>query len=364
MSEIREIETPALLVDLGLLEANLARGAEVFAGRGLAYRPHAKTHKSAAIARKQLEHGAAGICCAKLAEAEVLAAAGINDILITTPVVGGAKIARLADLNRRIRAAVVVDDPGNAREIAAAAARAGVVVDVLVEVDVGQERCGVRTPEAAVVLARTVETARGLRFRGLQGYQGAGQLVRLHRERRAAVERASARLRLVVAALAEVGLTTAVLTGGGTGTAALDVEAGVLTELQPGSYVFMDASYGALEWEPGGAAPPFAQSLTVLSRVISRPSPRRVVVDAGLKALSSDAGPPLVMGLDSARFSFAGDEHGIVELDDADAPALGEAIELVPSHCDTTVNLHDTFVVVRAGEVECTWPIDARGRMQ
>jgi D-serine deaminase-like pyridoxal phosphate-dependent protein len=359
-----EIDTPALLIDADLLEANLERGGRDFTLNGLSYRPHAKAHKSAVIARKQLEYGAVGIACAKLGEAEVLVGAGLEDILVTTPVVGTAKIQRLVELNGSARVAVVVDDPGNAAEIGSVATGAGRVLELLVEVDVGQERCGVRTPEAAVRLAELIEESPGVRFRGLQGYQGGSQGIRGFRERVESVNRSVDRLRAVVEQLGRAGLVAEVLTGGGTGSSPIDVRAGCLTELQPGSYVFMDSSYAEVEWTPEGDPPPFARSLSVLTTVISRSSPQRVVVDAGQKAASSDAGSPVVKDRDGARFSFAGDEHGIVELTDGGAPLLGEKIEIYPSHCDTTVNLHDEFVVTRGDVVEDVWTIDARGKTQ
>jgi D-serine deaminase-like pyridoxal phosphate-dependent protein len=359
-----ELDTPALLIDGDLLEANLERGGRDFTKNGLSYRPHAKTHKSAVIARKQLEHGAVGIACAKLGEAEVLAGAGLEDILVTTPVVGAAKIHRLVELSGSARVAVVVDDPGNAAEIGSVAARAGRMLELLVEVDVGQERCGVRTPGAAVRLAELIEESPGVRFRGLQGYQGGSQGIRSFRERVESVNRSAEMLQAVVEQLVRAGLVAEVLTGGGTGSSPIDVGAGCLTELQPGSYVFMDSSYAEVEWTPEGDRSPYARSLSVLTAVISRSSPHRVVVDAGQKAASSDSGSPVLKDRHGARFSFAGDEHGIVEFTEGAAPLLGEKIELYPSHCDTTVNLHDEFVVTRRDIVEDVWPIDARGKMQ
>jgi 3-hydroxy-D-aspartate aldolase len=358
-----EVETPALVIDAGAFAANLERGRREFTRGGLRYRAHAKAHKSAVIARKQIEHGAVGVCCAKLGEAEALARKGISDMLITTPVIGMTKVRRLVDLQRLARVAAVVDEAQNAKEIASTAESAGVEVDLLVEVDVGQNRCGVRSPDAALQLTRVIEASTGTRFLGLQGYQGRSQLVPDFRERQAQAMASADRLRAVVDRLSEAGIVPEILTGGGTGTSAIDVEIGRLRELQPGSYIFMDTTYAGIEWDLDCNPPPFHPALSVAATVISRPSSTCVIVDAGLKALSSDSGIPRVKGTDAARYSFAGDEHGTVDYDHGQAPSIGAQLELVPSHCDTTVNLFDEFVVVRAGAIEEVWSIDARGRM-
>jgi D-serine deaminase-like pyridoxal phosphate-dependent protein len=359
-----DVATPALVIDANAFDANLERGRRDFTRGGVLYRPHAKAHKSAVIARKQIEHGAVGICCAKLGEAEVLAHKGISDILITTPVIGSSKVRRLVELQSVARVAVVVDDVHNAEDIASSAEAVGLEVDLFVEVDVGQNRCGVRSPEAALQLARVIEGCAGACFRGLQGYQGRSQLITGYRERYAETAASAERLRVIVDRLAEVGIVPEIITGAGTGTSAIDIEVGCLRELQPGSYVFMDATYSDIEWDTDGSPPPFRRALHVEATVISRPSRTRAIVDAGLKALSSDSGVPKVGDSDLARFSFAGDEHGMVDYDGGEAAPIGARLELVPSHCDTTVNLFDEFVVMRAGVVEDIWPIDARGKMQ
>jgi D-serine deaminase-like pyridoxal phosphate-dependent protein len=359
-----DVATPALVVDADVLDANLERGRRDFTRSGVHYRPHAKAHKSARIARKQIEHGAVGICCAKLGEAEALAAEGISDILITTPVIGGPKIRRLVELQRVARVAVVVDDIENANQIASFSSSSGVEVDLLVELDVGQNRCGVRSPDAALQLARMIVGSAGVRFRGLQGYQGKSQLVPRFGERYAQATATAEALRATLDRLSQAEIVPEILTGGGTGTSAVDIEVGCLKELQPGSYIFMDTAYAGIEWDADGRPPPFRQSLFVVTTVISRPSGTCVIVDAGLKALSSDSGNPSVKDDDAARFSFAGDEHGIIECDAGAAPAIGAQLVLVPSHCDTTVNLYDEFVIMRAGVVEGAWPIDARGKLQ
>ncbi len=360
-----ELDTPALLVDLDVLESNVARMRDMAAEAGLRCRPHSKTHKSPVVARMQTEAGAAGVCCAKLAEAEVMAAAGIGNLLVTTPVVGEGKIGRLLHLRRSVPVAVVADHPANVAMLGEGARRAGIRLDVVVEVDIGQGRCGVRPGREAAELARAVDREPWLAFAGLQGYQGHVQMTEDARERGAAAGRGLALLDRSVAAVREAGLEAAVRTGGGTGTAPFDLAHGALTEIQPGSYVFMDSRYGGIGW-PGGGTPPFGQALHVLAGVVSRPAPDRAVVDAGLKAASSDHGPPRLADPASGVFEFGGDEHGIVRMaDGGEVPlALGDRVRLVPSHCDTTVNLHDRFTVVRGDVVVDAWPVAGRGRLQ
>ncbi len=361
---IEDLDTPVLLIDGDALERNIRRMADLAADAGVAYRPHAKSHKSPILAQMQLDAGAGGICCAKLGEAEVMAAAGIPDILITSEVIGRSKLQRLINAAQQSRISVVVDDADNISDLAAAARTAGIRLDVLVEIDVGQGRCGVPPGAQAARLARLIGDTGWLRFRGLQGYQGAIQMTAAIAERAAATRAA---LELLAATADEVraaGIEIEVLTGGGTGTSVIDTALAGLTELQPGSYIFMDSRYAAIEWTDG-AAVPFENALTVLGTVISRPAADRCIVDVGYKAASSDGGPPLPLGLDGAVFSFAGDEHGQLRFaDGARPPAIGDKIRFIPSHCDTTVNLYDQYIVTRGGRVEAAWEISARGRVQ
>jgi 3-hydroxy-D-aspartate aldolase len=357
------IDTPALLIDLDVLEANITAMAALCAGKPQRLRPHAKTHKSPIIAAMQRQAGAVGICCAKISEAEALAGASINDVLITTPLVGAPKLNRLAALASRVRVTTVVDDVEALTGLAEAAIRAGCTLDVLVEVDVGQNRCGVRSPRAAADLADAIAHSRSLRFVGLQGYQGRLQSIVSDQERSAAVGQAMQRLQQAAELVQARGHTIEILTGGGSGSVRFDLELGILQELQPGSYVFMDASYRKIRWDEQGSSPPFRPALTILGRVISRPGPERVVVDVGWKAASSDAGPPEVIGRDDLDFEFAGDEHGtLVRADGSSLDLrLGDTVHLLPSHCDTTVNLYSTYTVHRGDRVEAVWPVTARG---
>ena len=357
------IDTPALLIDLDGLEANIAAMAALCAGKPQRLRPHAKTHKSPIIAAMQRQAGAVGICCAKISEAEALVGGRIDDVLITTPLVGAPKLARLAALASRVHVTTVVDDIEALAGLAEAAIGARTTLDVLVEVDVGQNRCGVRSPEAAADLADGIMRHRSLRFAGLQGYQGKLQGIVSPQERGAAVLQAMQGLQDAAALVRARGHEIEVLTGGGTGSVRFDLDLRILQELQPGSYVFMDASYRKIGWDEQGSPPPFRPALTVLTRVISKPASDRVVVDAGWKAASCDAGPPEVFGRDDLVFEFAGDEHGtLVRVDGGPVDLrLGDVIRLLPSHCDTTVNLYRAYTVHRGDRVEALWPVTAQG---
>lgn len=364
---VDEVPTPALLLDLDRFEWNIARMQAMVAGSGLAYRPHAKSHKSPIVAQKQLAAGATGICCAKLGEAEAMVASGVSDILITTPVVGTAKLLRLAAIARHARIAVVVDDLANIAALSESAGRMGARLGVLVEVDVGQGRCGVAPGAAALPLAEAVARAPQLEFRGLQGYYGSIQGLIDFGTRAAEVKAALDRLLHSAEVLRRAGLPCPVLTGGGTGSSPIDLDLRGLTELQPGSYVTMDASYAAIHWSAEGTPIPFECAVTVLAGVISRPNAERAVVDVGWKAVSCDSGAPRVKAKDggwSAEvvFEFAGDEHGILHGGGIADLRPGGRVELIPAHSDTTVNLYDQFFGVRGGIVEAVWPITARGR--
>ncbi len=358
-----EIVTPALVVDLEAYERNLQCMAVLVAGTGPRLRPHAKTHKSPEIALEQIARGAVGACCQKLSEAEVLAEGGVADILIANQVVGAVKAARLAALAAKIRLAVCVDHPDNVAELSWAAKTAGTELGVLVEIDVGNGRCGVLPGAPAVELARAVAAAEGLHFAGLQAYHGAAQHIRGFAERRAAVREAAQMTLLTVVDLSGAGLDCEVVSGGGTGTLIHDLEAGVLTELQAGSYVFMDTDYSRNLDQAGQPEVRFENALYVLSTVMSHPLPDRAILDAGLKALAMDSGLPALKGVPGAHYADASDEHGTLTLDSEDLLGLGQRVLLIPGHCDPTVNLYDWYVGVRRGRVEKVWPVAARGAL-
>lgn len=354
---IDQIDTPALLVDAAGLERNLARMAEFSRRTGVAHRPHVKSHKSPLVAKRQLELGAIGVTCSKLGEAEVMADGGVTrGLLVSSEIVGPTKIARLIALARRAELIIVVDDVVNARELSAAAQGAGLTLDVLVEVNVGQERCGVLPGAPAAELAQAVAGLSGLRFRGLQGYEGHLQSVRDVAERTMRCNAAMAQLVDTRRLIELRGLTVEIVSTAGTGTHEIAAEHPGITEVQPGSYVWMDASYGRVEGTT------FENALSVLVSVVSRQRPGQAIVDAGWKALSTDAGNPSVKGRPDLAYTPAGDEHGRVTGDDL--PELGGKLEMVPSHCDTTVNLYDRFHCIRDGRVEAIWDVAARGRTQ
>ena len=357
------IDTPALVLELDAFEASLARMADFVRGSRVRLRPHAKSHKCPEIAKRQVALGAVGICAQKTSEAEAFVDAGIGDVLVSNEVVGRAKLDRLARLAKRAKVSVCCDDAANARDISAAARAAGSTLDVLIEVDVGQHRCGVEPGEPAAALAKEIASLPGLRFAGLHAYHGGAQHLRSVKERRAAIEGAAALARATKWLIQSRGIPCPTVTGAGTGTFPFERSSGVYDEIQPGSYVFMDADYNRNAWaDPAESFPKFEQSLFVLATVMSTPAPDRAVVDAGLKASSIDSGMPTLVGWPGVEYAKASDEHGVLAIAAGTlGPSLGERVRLVPGHCDPTVNLYDWIVCVRAGRVEALWPIAARG---
>lgn len=356
---LARVDTPSLVLDLGPFEANL-RAMQAWADRHeVALRPHAKAHKCPEIARRQLALGARGICCQKVSEALPFVAAGIHDIHISNEVVGPAKLALLGQLARVAKLSVCVDNAKNLADISQAMVQAGAQIDVLVEVDVGQGRCGVSDDALVLALAQQARDLPGVDFVGLQAYHGSVQHART-REERARICRQAARIAASYAQLLrESGIACDIITGGGTGSAEFDAASGVYTELQAGSYAFMDGDYGANDWD-GALA--FQNSLFVLSTVMSAPAPERVILDAGLKSTTAECGPPAVFDAPGLTYAAINDEHGVVRVaPGATAPALGDVLRLVPSHVDPTFNLHDGLVVVRDGVVQDIWEIAARG---
>lgn len=358
------IDTPALLIDMDAFERNIVQMRDAAAALGVALRPHAKTHKCATIAKLQMAAGAVGVCVQKVAEAEALAAAGVPDLYVSNEVAGDAKLERLARLAASgTRIAVAADCAAGVEALARAAARVGARLRVLVEIDVGQGRCGTEPGAAAAALAQQIADSALLEFAGLQAYHGSAQHFRSTDERRHAVLRAAGHVADTHAALAARGLPCAWVTGAGTGTFMLEGASGAWNEIQPGSYVFMDADYARNAPQPD--APRFEQSLWVLATVMSRRStpPEHAVVDAGLKAYSVDSGLPEAAA-PGWRMDKASDEHGVL-VPNRSAPTAalhwGQRVRLLPGHCDPTVNLHDWYVAVRGERVEAVWPIEARG---
>ena len=359
-----DVDTPALIVDLDAMERNIDKMAAAAKSAGVRVRPHAKCHKCPPIALLQQAKGAVGVCCQKVGEAEVMAASGVTDILVTNEIWGRSKLERLAALGRRVQIRVCVDDAQNLSDLNAVATAYRVVLDVLVEINVsGNLQCGVEAGAPAVELAKRIAQLPALTFGGLQAYAGPAQHTRAFADRRDAVLRAVALASDTKALLQREGLQCARITGSGTGTYALEAASGVYTELQGGSYVFMDADYSKNLAEDGGAYRDFEQSLFVYSTVMSRPIPEAGVLDAGIKASSVDSGPPQIDGAPDLEWAGGGDEHGKFRSRSGQPfPfANGDKVRLVPGHCDPTVNLYDWLVGVRMGRVESIWPITARG---
>ena len=359
---LAEVETPALLVDVARLDANIAALAQFLRRHapGIRLRPHAKTHKCAEIARRQVAAGAVGVCCQTVGEAEAMAEGGIADILVTNEVADSGKAARLATVASTATVSVCADDAAQVVLLAEAAAARGATLGVLVEVDVGGGRCGVGSAAAALNLAASITRAPGLRFAGLQAYHGRAQHLRTYAERAAAIAGAVAAAEEAAALIRRNGIPCPTITGAGTGTFEIEAASATYTELQCGSYVFMDVDYGRNARSAINSLPEFAHALTVLATVISTPRPERAVCDAGLKAYSLDSGPPSLTLHPGLIFAGASDEHTTLTVEDGNAPRVGDRLQLLPGHCDPTVAMHDRIVAHADGVVTGIWPV-ARG---
>ncbi len=354
---IDKADTPALLLDLDAAEANLKKMAAFFADRACKLRPHFKSHKCTALARRQVEAGAVGITCAKLGEAEVLAEAGIADILIANQVVGPAKMARLVEVARRCTVRVAVDSEANVRELSEAAGGAGVEIGLLIEVDIGMHRCGVAAGEPALALARIIEATPGVRFDGIQAYEGH-LVTRPDREERETLTRRDMQQAIDTRRLIErAGLEVRILSGGGTGTYDITGVMDGVDELQAGSYALMDCMYVAVRRE-------FANASAVLATVISKPEPNRIVLDVGLKGLAGEFGPPVLVDRPGDEIPFlASEEHVGVQLCGEHPAEIGQKLRLIPSHGCTTCNLYREYIVHRHGVIEDVWPIEGSGAL-
>ncbi|MDR6759250.1 3-hydroxy-D-aspartate aldolase [Mycoplana sp. BE70] len=358
-----DVQTPALIIDLDAFERNCAGMRAKAEGMNVRLRAHAKTHKSADIALYQMARGGAcGICCQKVSEAEALVRAGITDVLITNQVCGPNKIARLARLAKLARIIVCVDDATNVSDLSRVMTEHAVTLEVLVEIDCGSGRCGVRPGMPAVKLAQQVAASPNLVFAGIQAYHGSAQHIVDAVERRSAIVKSTAAADRTVGLMREVGLKCTIVGGAGTGTFDLEGMSGIYNELQCGSYIFMDAHYGMIRADDGGRVGGFENALFVLTSIISRAEPKRAVCDAGLKAHSVDSGLPTVFGRPDLTFVDASDEHGTID-DPGDTLSINTKLKLVPGHCDPTCNLHDWYVCVRGTKVEALWPVTARGKV-
>lgn len=358
------LTTPALVIDLDAMERNIERMAAHCKKHGVALRPHAKTHKSIRIAEMQIAAGAAGICAATLGEAEVLAGAGIPGVLITSPVVGEARIARLIALNEKADGLkVVTDNAAVAEALSRAASESGKPLEVFVELDIGTRRTGARTPEAALAVARQVARSNSLVFAGIHAYAGHLQHIADYAKRRAEADRCAQPLAVFTEQLDAEGLLPPIVSGAGTGSHEIDALRGNYTEMQCGSYIFTDVQYNACALRQG-AAQPFETGLFVQLTVISSNGDGLAITDGGLKRFATDGPPPEILSgaPPGSKYIFKGDEHGGIVLPDGvkDLP-IGSKIECLTPHCDPTVNLYDYYHVVRGDTLVDIWPVDARG---
>jgi 3-hydroxy-D-aspartate aldolase len=359
-----DIQTPCLVLDLDALERNIKKMGAYAAAHGMRHRVHGKMHKSVDVAKLQETlGGACGVCCQKVSEAEVFARGGIRDVLVSNQVRHPAKIDRLARIPKYgARAICCVDDVTNVADLSEAAVRHGTVIECLVEIDCGAGRCGVTTTPAVVEIATAIDAAQGLKFAGIQAYQGAMQHLDTYEERKAKTGVAVAMVKDAVDTLRAKGLDCDIVGGGGTGSYYFESASGVYNELQCGSYAFMDADYGRIldkdgkridqgEWE---------NAMFILTSVMSHAKADKAIVDAGLKVQSVDSGLPVIYGRDDVEYIKCSDEHGVV-LDTEGVLKINDTLKLVPGHCDPTANVHDWYVGVRNGKVETVWPISARG---
>ncbi|XP_077988536.1 D-threonine aldolase-like [Glandiceps talaboti] len=360
--KVDDIDTPALVVDLDKMERNMKKMTTLvdgFKGR-FKLRPHAKTHKCPEIAKIQIQHGAVGVCVQKGTEAEAMVRGGIKDVLVTNEIYGKTKLSRLVPLAKEAHITMCIDSAENLRQISEVAKKHDVIIDILVEVNVKMHRCGVE-PEEVVPLAKLAQELPNVNFAGLQCYNGMNQHIREAPFRMVATKEA-----MDVAAVAKQNLTDAgiecdYLTGAGTGTFKYETKIGVLNELQCGSYIFMDVDYCRNRGDDGNPFQDFEQSLFVLATVQSLQGGdlARAVVDAGIKAVGMDSGPPSVHQWTDLMYVSVGDEHGLIV---PPGPfKLGDKVFLIPGHCDPCVNLYDWIVGIRNDVVETIWPITGRG---
>ena len=360
-----DIQTPCLVLDLDALERNIKKMGDYAKAHGMRHRVHGKMHKSVDVAKLQEKLGGSiGVCCQKVSEAEVFARGGIKDVMVSNQVTDLAKIDRLARMPKLgARVLVCVDDPDNVADLSAAAVKHGTQIECLVEIDCGAGRCGVSTTQDVVHIAKLIDAAEGLKFAGIQAYQGAMQHMDKYEDRKAKLDIAVAQVADAVQGLKAQGLECDIVGGGGTGSYYFESNSGVYNELQCGSYAFMDADYGRIldkdgkridqgEWE---------NALFILTTVMSHAKADKAIVDAGLKAQSVDSGLPTIYGRDDVTYLKCSDEHGVVG-DPSGALKVNDKLRLVPGHCDPTCNVHDWYVGVRNGKVETLWPVSARGK--
>ncbi len=360
-----DIQTPCLILDLDALERNIRKMGDYARDHGMRHRAHGKMHKSVDVLKLQQDLGGAiGVCCQKVSEAEVFARGGIRDVMVSNQVTEPAKIRRLAEMPKYgCRVLVCVDDPDNVKALSDAAVAAGTQIEALVEIDCGAGRCGVNSTQEVVNIAKLIEAADGLKFAGIQAYQGAMQHLDLYADRKEKLDIAIAQVSDAVNGLKSNGLDCDIVGGGGTGSYYFESGSNVYNELQCGSYAFMDADYGRIRDENGRRIDDgeWENALFILTSVMSHSKADKAIVDAGLKAQSVDSGLPVVFGRSDVEYLKCSDEHGVVA-DPNGALRVNDKLRLVPGHCDPTCNVHDWYVGVRGGKVETVWPVSARGK--
>jgi 3-hydroxy-D-aspartate aldolase len=359
-----DIQTPCLMLDLDALERNIRKMGQFAKDMGVRHRVHGKMHKSVDVALLQEELGdSCGVCCQKVSEAEAFVRGGIMDVLISNQVRDLAKIDRLARIPLLgARAICCVDDIDNVADLSEAAVKQGTTIECLVEIDCGAGRCGVTETQAVVDIATAIDAALGLKFSGIQAYQGAMQHIDSYEGRKEKIDIAVAMVRTAVDALEAHGLSCDIVGGGGTGSYYFEGNSGVFNELQCGSYAFMDADYGRILDEKGQRIDrgEWENSLFILTSVMSHTKADKAICDAGLKAQSVDSGLPVIYGREDVEYVKCSDEHGVISDPDG-VLKVNDKLKLVPGHCDPTCNLHDWYVGVRNGKVESMWPVTARG---
>ncbi|HAA91476.1 MAG: alanine racemase [Rhodospirillaceae bacterium] len=359
---LADVDTPSLLLDMDAFEQNLATMAAALEGSDARLRGHAKAHKCSEIAKRQIASGAVGVCCQKVSEAAAMVAGGVENVLVTNQIVDPAKLGRLCELTKQADVAVLCDDAAAIPLLNAAAENAAITLNVLVEVDVGAGRCGVEPGDAVAVLAKEVDAAKGLHFAGLQAYHGSAQHLVSAADRKSAIAKTIEKVKASKAALAEVGLDRDWVTGAGTGSFPNERDSGLYTEVQAGSFAFMDADYATIEGDDGNPFATFNHALFLWTTVISAPRAGEAFLDVGHKGHSKDSGLATVAELDGIEVDGQSDEHTKLSLGHNAKPlTIGEKVKLIPGHVDPTFNLHDWVVCVRDDKVEDVWRIDARG---
>jgi len=356
----RELDTPALCVDLDVMEANLTAMVTSCREHGVGWRPHTKCHKSPVIAHKVIDAGALGITCAKLGEAEVMAAGGVQDILIANLIVGAQKVDRLVELRRIADPVICIDHMDQARPISVAMAAAELSLRVILEVDIGLQRVGVLPGQPTVELARQVTALPGLTLAGIMGYEGHLLCIEDQEEKRQAISAALTILTDTAAALADQGMPCEIVSCGGTGSFKFSITHAGITDVQAGGGMFMDAFYRhkcqVTDW---------GHALTIVATIVGRPAPSRAIIDAGKKTMDGNTHPPLVLGRDDIRVDSLSAEHGTLHLDPtAQSLKIGDRLEFIPGYSDMTCVLHDHFLGFRGDRLEVIWPLEARGRIQ